>query len=103
MERTWVGRVFEQLKIVRKRIEFLQVPLLSNQQVLRFAVSARNLIQDVADVGSDSEIAGAPDIDRNTHRRLAGCAGTPCEGWCDFPAAVVERKLCRELRDFSAD
>jgi hypothetical protein len=47
------------------------VPALSDQQVLSFRVGTRELIHDIAYVRAESEIAGAPDIDRNTHRRWA--------------------------------
>src|SRR5690242_17452845 len=79
--------------------------LLPDQQVFGFLVRARKLVDDVADVRADSEIAGATDIDGNTHRRWrsAGCAGTPCQGRRDVPAPVVERKLRGKLGHFGAN
>src|SRR6266436_7071294 len=105
MERTWHGRIFEELEIFRERVELQQVTMLSDQQVFRFIVGTRKFVDDIADVCADSEIAGAADIDRNTHRswRSPRCAGTPCQGGRDIPASIVERKLHRKFSHFGAN
>src|SRR5579864_9447092 len=63
--------VFEQLEILRKLIELRNVPPLANQQIVRFIVNARELIDDVADVGAQAIIPGATYIDGHAHVFLA--------------------------------
>ena len=83
----------------------VDVPVLSDQQVFGIAVGACELVHDVAYIGAEPEITGAPDINRNTHRsgRSARGAAAPCQRRFNVPAAGIERKLRRELRDLGPD
>src|SRR5260370_17958014 len=63
----WLMRIFQQLEIFRKRIELRHVTPLANQQVARFVVDARELIDDVANVGAQAVIPGTPYINGHAH------------------------------------
>src|SRR5579862_1924783 len=100
-----IGRVVEQGEIFGQGIEFIEMRLLADQQIFRVVARARKLVDDVTDVSADSEIAGAPDIDCDTHRRRRSARGgaAPGKRWSDVPAPRVQRELHGEFGDFRAD
>src|SRR5450759_5207396 len=105
VERPRLGRIFEQGEILGQGIEFFKVRLLTDKEIFRAVPGARKLVDDVADVSADSEITGAPDIDRNTHRyrRSARGAAAPGQRRREVPAPRVQRELHGKLRNLGAN
>jgi hypothetical protein len=105
VERAGFGRIVEELEVFREWIELVQVRMLADQEVFGIAVGAGKLVNDVANIRAESEIAGAPDIDGNTHRRarLARGVAAPCQSRRNVPAARVQRELHGKVRDLCPD
>src|SRR5579871_1885527 len=73
--------------------------LLADEQVFGTVGRARELVDDIPDVGADSEIARAPDIDRDTHRLALSrpCCGCP-QGKGQSPSAACRAEIAPRIQ-----